>query len=398
MNTRRNFIASLAASSLMPALQAGRPAPGDLAKKVRIAVLGGGFGANFQWHEHPNCEVVAATDLYQPRRQRLRDTYRCDSVYNSFEEMLRTRANDIDAVAVFSGAPDHVKHGLMCFERGLHVISAVPACLTLEDAEKLRDAKEKTGLKYMMAETSYYRQACIHARQKFEAGGFGNIFYSELEYYHDGDREKMVADKTSLYYNPDGSDSWRQGFPPMLYPTHSLGLLVGVTGERVEAVSSLGWGDRDSMRSLPTNAYDNPFSNEFASMRTSKGNMVRCNQFWQVAAGGERAQWFGEKGSLYMAKAGFHPDMWHPRHGEPRPELIPDYWNSDMLPEAMRHDTGHGGSHAFLAAEFVSALLEDREPVIDVYESLAMTVPGIVAHESSKRGGERLKAPSFDRG
>ena len=30
--------------------------------------------------------------------------------------------------------------------------------------------------------------------------------------------------------------------------------------------------------------------------------------------------------------------------------------------------------------------------------SLAMTVPGIVAHESSKRGGERLKAPSFDRG
>ena len=67
-------------------------------------------------------------------------------------------------------------------------------------------------------------------------------------------------------------------------------------------------------------------------------------------------------------------------------------------PEAMRHDTGHGGSHAFLAAEFVSALLEDREPVIDVYESLAMTVPGIVAHESSKRGGERLKAPSFDRG
>ena len=130
----------------MPALQAGRPAPGDLAKKVRIAVLGGGFGANFQWHEHPNCEVVAATDLYQPRRQRLRDTYRCDSVYNSFEEMLRTRANDIDAVAVFSGAPDHVKHGLMCFERGLHVISAVPACLTLEDAEKLRDAKEKTGL------------------------------------------------------------------------------------------------------------------------------------------------------------------------------------------------------------------------------------------------------------
>lgn len=258
---------------------AAPPVSDDGRKKIRIAVLGGGFGTNFQWHEHPNCEVVAATDLYPLRRQRLRDTYRCDSVYNSFEELLRTRANDIDAVAVFSGAPDHVKHALMCFDRGLHVISAVPACLTLEDAEKLRDAKEKTGLRYMMAETSYYRQACIYARRKFQAGEFGKIFYSELEYYHDGERDKMVADKTSLYYNPDGSNSWRQGFPPMLYPTHSLGLIVGVTGERIASVSSLGWGDPALMEKLRANAYDNPFSNEFASMRTAGGNMVRCNVF-----------------------------------------------------------------------------------------------------------------------
>ena len=400
MTSRRDFIGSFVtgAAATSVALPGAASAAETGQKKVRIAVLGGGFGSSFQWHEHPNCEVVAATDLYPPRRRRLRDTYRCDSVYNSFEELLRTRSKDIDAVAVFSGAPDHVKHALMCFERGLHVISAVPACLTLEDAERLRDAKEKTGLKYMMAETSYYRQACIYARRKFQAGGFGNIFFSELEYYHDGDRDKMMADKTSLYYNPDGSNSWRQGFPPMLYPTHSLGLLVGVTGERITKVSSLGWGDPEVMAKLRVNAYDNPFSNEFASMQTDRGNMVRCNQFWQIAAGGERAQWFGEKGSLYMAKQGFHPDMWHPRHGVPRPETVPDYWNSDMLPEAMRHSTGHGGSHAFLTAEFVGALMEDREPAVDLYESLAMTVPGVVAHESSRRKGEQLTVPSFDRG
>ena len=48
--------------------------------------------------------------------------------------------------------------------------------------------------------------------------------------------------------------------------------------------------------------------------------------------------------------------------------------------------------------EFIEALLEDREPVIDVYEALAMTVPGIVAHQSSRRSGEQLKVPQFDRG
>ena len=51
----------------------------------------------------------------------------------------------------------------------------------------------------------------------------------------------------------------------------------------------------------------------------------------------------------------------------------------------------------FLAAEFVNALIDDREPVIDVYESLAMTVPGIIAHQSSLKNGEQLAVPSFDR-
>ena len=62
----------------------------------------------------------------------------------------------------------------------------------------------------------------------------------------------------------------------------------------------------------------------------------------------------------------------------------------------MRYDSGHGGSHPFLTHEFVSAVVEDREPSVNVYEAVAMTAPGIVAHESAQRGGERLSVPSFD--
>jgi hypothetical protein len=68
-----------------------------------------------------------------------------------------------------------------------------------------------------------------------------------------------------------------------------------------------------------------------------------------------------------------------------------------MLPEPMRHASGHGGSHTFLSAEFINALIEDREPAVDVYEALAMTVPGIVAHQSSLKNGEQLKVPQFEK-
>jgi len=29
--------------------------PLDPAKKIRMGIVGGGFGAAFQWHLHPNC-------------------------------------------------------------------------------------------------------------------------------------------------------------------------------------------------------------------------------------------------------------------------------------------------------------------------------------------------------
>ena len=63
----------------------------------------------------------------------------------------------------------------------------------------------------------------------------------------------------------------------------------------------------------------------------------------------------------------------------------------------MRHQSGHGGSAVFLSAEFVNALIEKREPTVDLYESIAMTAPGIVAHQSAQRDGELIDVPSFDK-
>jgi len=404
LQTRRDFLgcssASAAALAAAAAAPAGSAAPPPGGKKVRLGVVGGGFGSRFYWHEHPSCDVAAVTDLRADRRRTLQEVYRCETAYDSLEEMLR-RPEDLDAVAVFSGAPDHFRHVKMAMDRGLHVISAVPAVMSLEEAERLRDLKEQTGLRYMMAETSYYRQAAIYARNLHRERGFGEVHYSELEYYHDrGDLDALATDKNSRFFEPDGSKSWRWGLPPMHYPTHCLGLLTGVTGERIRRVSCLGWGGRHPW--LDDNRYDNPFWNESALMQTTAGHMVRCNVFWLVGGHGERARWFGERGSLHMAIDGLHDDAWMPRsraldrHESVETVDVPDYWKSDMLPEPMRHASGHGGSHVFLAAEFINALVEDREPAVDVYEALAMTVPGIVAHQSALRDGEQLDVPSFD--
>jgi predicted dehydrogenase len=389
-------------------LSVGRAYPDGSQKKIRMGVVGGNFGSAFFWHQHPNCVVTGVTDLFPDRRQRLRRVYQCDAAYDSLEEMVQ-KANDIDAVAIFSGATDHVRHAVMCLDRGWHVVSAVPACFSLEEAELLKTKVETTGLAYMMAETSYFAQSCIFARGLYDQGVFGNLFYTEAEYYHDrGDLDRLANDKGSRFFMPDGSHSWRWGLPPMHYPTHATGLLVGVTKERIAKVSCLGWGTGDHPF-LTDNGYRNPFWNEASIMQTDRGNMLRCNVFWLCSAHGERAQWMGDNAMFYMEKGGVHgPKLKYRTEGKTATQYdlpvqsggdvdVPVYWKTDMLPAPLRHGSGHGGSHVFITAEFINALLEDRSPAVDVYEALAMTVPGIVAHQSALKGGEQLSVPQFDK-
>ena len=54
---------------------------------------------------------------------------------------------------------------------------------------------------------------------------------------------------------------------------------------------------------------------------------------------------------------------------------------------------GHGGSHGYLMDEFVTAILQDRRPLVDVVMALNLTVAGIVAHQSALKNGELMKIP-----
>jgi hypothetical protein len=56
---------------------------------------------------------------------------------------------------------------------------------------------------------------------------------------------------------------------------------------------------------------------------------------------------------------------------------------------------GHGGSHGYLADDFIDAILRGRKPAVDVIDALNMTVPGYYAHLSAMKDGENLKIPQY---
>ncbi len=343
-------------------------------RKIRVGIVGHGlfqFGAAFGFQDHPNVEIVAVSDLLPDRRRGLMKACRCDKSYESLEEMVKD--DKIEALYVATDAPSHAAHCIEAVKHGKHVMSAVPATFgTIEQGEQLLEAVEKSGMKYMMAETSSYSADCYAIRQVYQAGGFGRLIYSEGEYYH-------------YCPTPIGSyKGWRVGLPPQWYPTHSTAYYVGVTGERFTSVSCGGFRGDIPHCQPDANPYKNPFSDETALFQTSEGGTSRMTVSWGVQGyHGIGGRVFGRLGSMdgtkYKGVAKNLADI-------ERPALPPGVSGG-----------GHGGSHGRLTNEFITSILADRLPLVDIYEALAMTIPGIVAHQSALKDGEQLKIPQFDR-
>ena len=384
---RREFLEQIGRVSLGTAVVAGLAGRTTLGKesqppkpwqpvsdrKVRVGIVGYGvcqFGAAFGFQNHPNVEIVAVSDLIPERRKGLMKACRCDKSYESLEALVEDPK--IEAVFVATDAPSHARHCIEVLNHDKHVMSAVPAVFgSIEQAEQLLEAVKKTGLKYMMAETSCYREDCYAMRQIYHAGGFGRLVYSEGEYYH-----FSVTQIGSF-------KEWRVGLPPLWYPTHSTAYYIGVTGKRFTSVSCLGFDSEKASYQPGANQYGNPFTDEVALFQTSEGGssrMLMCKGVHSLVV--EQGRVFGEKGWMdgtkYQGAVKELPDITRP-----------------PLPPGVAAG-GHGGSHGHLTDEFITSILKDRQPLVNIYEALAMTVPGIVAHQSALKGGERLKVPQYD--
>jgi hypothetical protein len=69
-------------------------------------------------------------------------------------------------------------------------------------------------------------------------------------------------------------------------------------------------------------------------------------------------------------------------------------WRDDLHPSAYMPD-GHGGSHPYLAHEFIEALSQSRLPAVHAWEAARYMAMGVTAHQSALRDGERLEVPDF---
>ncbi|MEV7607199.1 Gfo/Idh/MocA family oxidoreductase [Paenarthrobacter sp. NPDC089322] len=389
-----------------------------------IGVLGvGQFGGQFAhlFKLHPGVSAVYAVDELPERAAAVHERWGLDGVIGTFDELLKS---DVDAVAIFTQRWTHGPLVERALRAGKHVYSAVPMAVSEEEIARIIEAVRETKLVYMMGETSYYNPATVFARKQQEAGKFGRIFYTEGDYVHDMDLGFYEA------YQYSGGERWKEtaSYPPMLYPTHAIGGVLGAVPGHAVSVSCIGVKDdrNDGVFDKDVSMFANDFSNATALFEMNDGGAMRTNEMRRVGYPSHiresRFRFFGTEASFEQLAT---TTVWQDKFTvedvsgqvETKPTMSADDPSlADVAPElrdafisglAPVHDharlpqeflgapNGHEGSHQFLVDDFVTAVNKNELPPVNAWVAARFTLPGIVAHQSALRGGERLPIRDF---
>ena len=144
-------------------------------KKVRVAIVGLGFGAEFIpiYQAHPNAEMYAVCQRSKDKLDACGDKFGIKARYTSYEDLLRDP--NVDAVHINSPIPDHGPQTLAALKAGKHVACTVPMATTKEQIKEIVELQRKVNKVYMMMETVVYAREYLFAKDLYDRGALGRI-------------------------------------------------------------------------------------------------------------------------------------------------------------------------------------------------------------------------------
>ncbi|KSA12151.1 Gfo/Idh/MocA family protein [Maribacter dokdonensis] len=369
-------------------------------KKIKIAIIGLGFGAEFIpiYKKHPNAELVALCQRNDKKLQQIADVFNIEKRYTSYEELLKDP--DIDAVHINTPIPLHGQQSIQALRAGKHVACTVPMATTVDECRQIVALIQETGLTYMMMETVVYAREFLFMKELYENGNLGKIQFLKASHQQD----------------MDGWPNYWPGLPPMHYATHCVGPVLGLTQNEAEYVSCFGSG---TIRDELIKEYNSPFAVETTHIKFRNSDLsaqVYRSLFDVARQYRESFEVYGSKKSVEWPLIKGKPLVMHtakkPEQEIPEEVVCPDF--AKLLPKEIQSFTthgvydeddnqhlsftqgaGHGGSHPHLVHAFVNGLLNDTTPYPNAKQSANITCVGILSHESALKGGEIIKLPDF---
>ncbi len=333
--------------------------------------------------------VLAVCDIREEELAAAADRLGAAETYTDYETMLER--SDLDAVVVGTPMPCHVPQAVAALDRGVHVLSEVPAAISLAECRDLVRAAHASRATYMMAENFTYMLPNVLVRELVCKGMFGTPYYAEGEYLH----ELKGLNEITTWRR-----KWQTGIPGVTYGTHSLGpILQWLRGDRVVRVMCAGSGHHYTD---PRGArYENDDSTVMLCQLASGGLIkIRVDMLSDRPHAMSNYQLQGTDG-CYESGRGHDdaPKIWLRELCEGvewmdlddlREEHLPDWYKKGME-EAKK--AGHGGGDYFEMVDFLDTVTGRRPCPIGIHEAMDMTLPGLLSQQSMLQGGAWVDVP-----
>jgi len=369
--------------------------------KVGIAGLGTYFGP--MWAEvfskYSKSELWAVCDLRQERSEEVAGYFGAKEALTDYDDLL---ASEVDIIGVFTPGPLHARHVIAALDAGKHVLSAVPTAWSLDECQDLIDAVERTGLKYMLAETACYEPWVTAVGRMHAAGEMGQVFYVEQTTFQDLSGPLMGNDYFSQADTPDGVYSktkytWRYGLPPFYYIEHSIGPILTALGGRLTEVTARGC-ELDQAELIAkygapfSGPHGNPFTCETGLFRFEGGAVANLTIGWVAAFGKEFVPATLICGTNKSYMIGAEKDKVLTRS---ETQLVDKPAQGRRL-DASLADYAACENSAYIVQDFVECILEDRPPPIDIRKAVSFTAAGLCGHQSAMEG-RAVAIPDFSK-
>lgn len=360
-------------------------------EKLNVGLVGAvGRGRSFAvGFEANGARIHAVCDVRADELERCARRLGADEKYTDYAEMLEK--SDLDAVLIGTPMHLHVPQCIMALEKDLHVLSEVPAGVSVGECRDLVEACQRSGGIYMMAENYTYIRANVLVKELVRQGLFGQVYYAEGEYLHE---------LKSLNEQTPWRRKWQTGIDGVTYGTHSLGpILQWMQGDRVLRVCCEGTGRhyRDPR--------GDPYHQDTSVMlcKTAKGALIkiRVDMVSDRPHAMTNYQLQGTDGAYESSRGGpgdadkvwlraLSEEMkWHDLDSVTE-KYMPQMWRNPP-PEALR--AGHGGGDYFEVLEFLNAIRGAAPCPVGIHEAMDMTLPGLVSQESIAQDGAWLAVP-----
>ena len=160
-------------------------------RKIRYAVCGLGVGKGHcdAAIASANADLVAVCDLIPEKMEKIAEKCPGLKMYTDFNDLIADP--DIDIISICLPSSLHAEYAVRAMEAGKHVLVEKPIDITVEAAQKIEEARLRTGKKAGVIHQNRFNLDMFPIKAAVESGHIGKVFlgtfavkwYRTQEYY-----------------------------------------------------------------------------------------------------------------------------------------------------------------------------------------------------------------------